>query len=77
MEFPHTLNINGFLCVEAKNSLSRASEGDTCSPVNDDGSITDSACVGDDEGCQGAEALQGSTSGSNSSGSNVDIQVCK
>lgn len=45
--------------------------------MNEDGSITDSAFTGEDEGCQGAEALQGSTSGSNSSGSNVDIQVCK
>ncbi|KAJ1523753.1 hypothetical protein ONE63_001586 [Megalurothrips usitatus] len=79
VEFPQVLNINGFLCEEARSHLSNSTSTESPSPVNeevkgDDTSITDSVSTGDDEGCQGAEALHGSTSGSNCSGSNVDMQ---
>lgn len=89
VEFPHILNINGYLCEEAKNLLSKQEstvlEQQSPSPVNDeessdrsikgdDTSTTDSASTVEDEGCQAAGTLHGSTSGSNSSGSNIDMQ---
>lgn len=81
VEFPHVLNINGFLCDESKSSLSKeipgvVSEGEISNngTKTEDGSIIDNVSNGDDEGCQAAEPSHESASGSNSSGSNVDIQ---
>lgn len=106
VEFPNVLNINRFLCDEAKSLIkdeakpsvnNDSSSGlaleETSGPGNDqvacepstkgdDMSTTDSASTLEDEGCQGTEPsdaldnMHGSTSGSNSSGSNVDMQVC-
>lgn len=89
VEFPHILNINEYLCDEVKNSLNKAAgtvleappspinddESSEQSTKGDDTSTTDSTSIVDDEGCHAAGTLHGSTSGSNSSGSNVDMQV--
>ena len=102
VEFPNILNINGFLCDEAKalikdetkscanndtsvdtNTNGSVNNKDVCEPSikGDDTSIADSASTLEDEGCQGTEPsdtmdnMHGSTSGSNSSSSNVDMQV--
>ncbi|XP_034232317.1 ubiquitin carboxyl-terminal hydrolase 47 isoform X2 [Thrips palmi] len=88
VEFPNFLNINGYLCEEARTLLVKQESTvleQPPSPVNDedssdrsvkgdDTSTTDSASTVEDEGCQAAGTLHGSTSGSNSSGSNVDMQ---
>lgn len=88
VEFPYFLNINGYLCEEAKTLLSKQETvlEQSVSPINDgqssdrsikgdDASTADSASTVEDEGCQAAGTLHGSTSGSNSSGSNIDMQV--
>jgi len=89
VEFPHILNINEYLCEEAKNLLSKQEatvlaqppspvndgESNDCSIKGDDTSTTGSVSTVEDEGCQAVETLHGSTSGSNSSGSNLDMQV--